>query len=652
MDDLLAATRDALRRHAWSDAFDGFVRVDAEIPGGLEPDDLELLSEAAWWSGHPDESEDALQRAFAGHSRRGDSVHASVVAARLSVTAFEKGSLPVSQGWMAQAERALAGVPESTAHAWLELIKAVQGIAANDPDATIAHADRAMELARAHIELDVEAMATSLKGAALLRRGSIEEGLALIDEASALATSGVVGAKVACDVYCVTITTCRTLADYRRAGEWIEIAERWMQRESISGYTGVCQVHRAELSRLRGSWAEAEDQARRACEELERHHMMFDVGLAHAEVGEVRRHMGDLRGAEEAFTRAYEFGWDPQPGRALLELARGEIDEAWSSIERSLAEQDAVAGSASVSNPLGRSVLLPAAVEIALARGDHAAARAAADELEQIAETHPGASRESQALTARGRVLVAAGDAAAVTVLDRAWRRWQDLGLPYESARARQLLGEARLADGDEAAGRRELRAARSVFRDLGARRDLATVDLLLGEGEDELQRVERAFMFTDIVTSTDLIGLIGDEAWEELLRWHDRTLRATFGAHRGEVVRHTGDGFFATFADVGEAVRCAIDIQRQLADHRRDHGFSPSVRIGIHHAEATRQATDYSGGGVHVAARVTAIADRDEILVTVSSLIGVTDFELSDPETVTLKGVSEAVEVRKVRWR
>ncbi|MFP5333534.1 MAG: hypothetical protein ACLGHX_14380 [Acidimicrobiia bacterium] len=653
MDDIVTSGREAVRKHAWSDAYDLFARADAETDGGLEPADLEAMSESAWWSGRPDEAEDALQRAFAGHVRNGDQVSAALVAARLSVTAFEKGSMPVSQGWMSQAERVLAGVPESVAHAWLELIKTAQAIPTNDPDAIITHADRALELARTHGEPDVEAMATSLKGAALLRKGAIEDGLALIDAATALATTGVVRPKVACDVYCVTISTCRDLADYRRAGEWIDIAERWMQRESLSGYTGVCRVHRAELSRLRGAWDRAEEEARRACVELERHRLLTDVGLAYTEVGEVRRHRGDLTAAEEAYSRAYEFGWDPQPGLALLYLARGEVDKAWSSIERSLAAADAVAGSEQIApNPLARSRLLPAAVEIALAKGDIATARAAADELDQIARSHPGAAREAHAFTARGRVALSAGDStSAITALDRAWRTWQELSVPYESARARQLMGEAKMAVGDLDDGRRDLQAAHKVFRELGARRDVAEVDRVLGADADS-ERVTRTFLFTDIVTSTDLIGLIGDDAWKELLHWHDRTLMAAFTAHGGEVVRHTGDGFFVTFADVETAIECATDIQRQLADHRREHGFAPSVRIGMHTAEATLEPSDYSGHGVHVAARVAAMADRDEIVVTASSLPDGLAFDRTGSEAVLLKGLADPVEIVRILWR
>jgi class 3 adenylate cyclase len=659
MVDTLTAAQDALNRHAWAEAYETFAAADGDSGTGLGPQDLEAMAEAAWWAGRPDEAEDALQRAFAGHSRAGDQTAAALVAVRLSTKAFERGSVPVSQGWMSQAERMLAHAPESGAHGWMELIRTADALVLrNDPDAAIEHAERALDLGFAYDVPDLQAMGTALKGAALLRRGDIESGMALIDEAAALATTGALGPKTACDVYCVTISSCRTLADYRRAREWIDIAERWMRRESIAGYNGVCRVHRAELTRLRGAWSEAEHEARLACEELEQHGMLSEVGYAYAEVGEARRHKGDLDGAEEAFARAYEYGWSPQPGLALLHLARGEADEAASSIARSLATLDEVAGGTSkASNPLARAMLLPASVEIALSRGDLATAEAGATELEQIAALHPTAARQAHSLTARGRVLLAQGrNEEAITALDQAWRLWQGLSVPYESARPRVLLGQARRAAGDERGSVLEFRSAQSVFKELGAEPDLAVVAELLGETEVtvERRRVVKTFMFTDIVTSTDLIGLIGDEAWEELLQWHDRTLRTAFESHDGEVVRHTGDGFFVTFDDPAAAVRCAVDIQRQLAEHRHQHGFAPWVRIGMHAAEATKQGSDYTGREVHVAARVAGLADKEQIVVTSSVLDGsnAKAFPTSPSRPVTLKGINEAVAVHTVDWR
>ena len=165
--------------------------------------------------------------------------------------------------------------------------------------------------------------------------------------------------------------------------------------------------------------------------------------------------------------------------------------------------------------------------------------------------------------------------------------------------------------------------------------------------------RTTKTFMFTDIVTSTDLIGVIGDEAWGEVLGWHDRELRASFAHHAGEEVSHTGDGFFVAFERPPDAIECAIDIQRRLVRHRREHGFAPSVRIGLHTAPATHRGRNYFGGGVHIAARVGAAAARDEILATASLLEAVetTRFRLSEARALTLKGVRDPVDVRAVDW-
>jgi class 3 adenylate cyclase len=163
-----------------------------------------------------------------------------------------------------------------------------------------------------------------------------------------------------------------------------------------------------------------------------------------------------------------------------------------------------------------------------------------------------------------------------------------------------------------------------------------------------------KTFMFTDIVTSTDLVGLIGDEAWGELLQWHDRELRSAFASHRGEEVHTTGDGFFVAFERASDGLECGVDIQRRLARHRREHGFAPAVRIGLHTTEASRHAGDYQGRGVHVAARIGAAATGAEILVSSDALSAIDSvrFGLSEPRQLTLKGVDEPVEVRSVNWR
>jgi class 3 adenylate cyclase len=241
-------------------------------------------------------------------------------------------------------------------------------------------------------------------------------------------------------------------------------------------------------------------------------------------------------------------------------------------------------------------------------------------------------------------------------VLRRAVAHWQEIEAPYETARARTLLARSIRAQGDLEGGLMELQAARSVFERLGAAPELSKIEELLAH-EDPTAAVEpravRTFIFTDIVRSTNLIEAIGDDAWMDLVRWHDQMLRSMFAEHRGEEVDHAGDGFFVAFATADEAVACAVAIQRGLADHRQTHGFAPSVRIGVHATAVSRSGREYRGKGVHEAARIGALADGGEIVASKRTMeSAAAQFVVSEPRTASLKGLSSAVDVVWIDWR
>jgi class 3 adenylate cyclase len=161
-----------------------------------------------------------------------------------------------------------------------------------------------------------------------------------------------------------------------------------------------------------------------------------------------------------------------------------------------------------------------------------------------------------------------------------------------------------------------------------------------------------RVFMFTDIVGSTPLVAALGDEAWNRLLAWHDRTLREVFRAHRGQEVDHAGDGFFVVFAGAADALRCAEDLQRRLERHRREAGFAPQVRVGVHLAEATHADGGYQGHGVHLAARIGAAAAGGEVLLSRAVLEAAgPGFAAGEARSVSLKGVSEPVALAPLLW-
>jgi class 3 adenylate cyclase len=169
--------------------------------------------------------------------------------------------------------------------------------------------------------------------------------------------------------------------------------------------------------------------------------------------------------------------------------------------------------------------------------------------------------------------------------------------------------------------------------------------------GKGAPRRVERTFMFTDIVKSTNLIEAMGDEAWESLIRWHDEALRSQFAAHRGDEVAATGDGFFVAFESPDEAIACAVAIQRRLADQRRTQGFAPQVRIGVHAAGATQVGQNFTGKGVHEASRIAGLAEGGEILSSRDTATG-GRFPVSETRTVNIRGMSEPIEVVSIDWQ
>jgi class 3 adenylate cyclase len=244
-------------------------------------------------------------------------------------------------------------------------------------------------------------------------------------------------------------------------------------------------------------------------------------------------------------------------------------------------------------------------------------------------------------------------------LLGRSQRLWQEAGVPYEVARSRVLLADAHRGLGDIESATMQLRAAQHSFEHLGAvpeeRAAFEALQLLVAP--DALlpgsEQVLRTFMFTDIVESTTLIGVIGDDAWAHLHRWHDDTLRRLFERHQGEEVNHTGDGFFVSFSDADHALDCGIDIQRTLADHRRTHGFSPRVRIGLHTCAALRRGKDgYEGMGIHTAARIGAKAQGDEILASRETLVQVhRELPTYVLQSVNVKGIANPIEVATVGW-
>lgn len=654
VDDHLRAGREALARHAWDEAYEHFRAADTA--GTLDADGLRDLGWAAWWAGHSDASIDARSRAFAAYMAAGDPESAGHVGLDLTMVHSSRGEAAAANGRLAQVKRALADRPDSASQSYLESVLAVRAqYGGEPPEVALEHAERSLRIAERIGMREQMAVALNRYGSILVWAGRVEEGLAMLDESMVAAVGEDLDPFVTGLIYCNMISACSELADYRRAGEWTDAARRWCERQSINGFPGICRVHRAEIMRLRGAWTDAEAEARRAADELRDHGLLNIASAGLYEVGEIRLRMGDLAGAEEAFEKTHELGREPQPGLALLRLHQGRIDAAAAMIKAALAGR--------TEDRLHRARLLPVQVTLAVRAGDLDGGRAASSELDDIAEAYGSQALRASAASSRASVRLLEGDLEAAIADARAsLRLWQDVEAPYEAATVRTLLAEIHERAGDHDSAVLELRAARAAFEELGAipaaRAAAASLDALAQAGALGARptREIRTFMFTDIEASTNLLAALGDEAWTSLLGWHDATLRALFADHRGEEVDHTGDGFFVAFPDAARAIACAVAIQRRLAEHRRDHGFAPAVRIGLHAAEATRQAANYRGKGVHEAARIGALASGGEIVASATTVDAATSSGGSviagEPRLADLKGIAEPVQIVTIDWR
>jgi DNA-binding NarL/FixJ family response regulator len=461
--DSLAAARAALHRWAWSEAF-AHAEAAKDSNGAHEADRLDVMAEAAWWLGRLDDCIEAREQAYARYEAEGAMTRAGQCAVWLYEHHQMKSRPAIAGAWLRRARRALEPTPDTVEYGSLILREAegAHGGGALDGAGRLAH--QALALGRALGSPDLQAEALQTIGRVLIDQGRPADGLGHLDEAMLSAVEGRLSPYTTGKVYCSLISACEGLGDVRRAAEWTDATQRWSEHHPLAMWPGICRVHRATVLQLRGDWAGAEREARRACDDLVGFHRPI-AAAGYVEVGEIRRRLGDLDGAEEAFAKAEELCGHRSAGLALVRLAQRRIDVATSIITGMLADQPW--------NDLARGKLLPARVQIAVAAADFEAASAAADELDRIATAYESPALAAAALSARGRLQLALGDSAdACTTLQDALQHWQALEVPYEVATVRLLLGQACRGCGDEDGAARSLDQAASIFDSLGAALD------------------------------------------------------------------------------------------------------------------------------------------------------------------------------------
>jgi len=439
----------------------------------LEPAELERLGIAAYLAGHESVCIDVHTRAHNIALENGDTRQAARSAFWIAFALIGAREVTRAAGWVARARRLL----EEDRHDCVEcgyvmLPQALEQAGSGDlagAEATFAAAEH---IGQRFADPDLMSLARQGRGRVLVGLGRVPEGVALFDEVMVAVTAGEVSPIVSGVVYCSVISACFEILDIRRAQEWTDALNDWCAAQpGLVPYRGECLAHRAEMSRLRGRWPEALDEARRAYDTLVAARGPGQ-GTAAYGLAELRRLRGEVPAADDAYRLAGEHGRSPHPGLALLRLAQGQAEAARAAIDRVLAEP---------TRGRQRADVLAAAVEIFLAIGDVPAARRTAVELTAIAVRLDAAWLRAMAASADGAVHLAEGQPGqALAPLREALKTWRDLNVPYEGARVKVLVGRACLALGDADGARMEWNAAARVFGEFGAAPALAEVEALL----------------------------------------------------------------------------------------------------------------------------------------------------------------------------
>ena len=465
--DVFAPVRQAISERRWDDALD--LLADDAVAGSAIG--LELRAEAAYGGGDPEASVAAWEDLYELHLTAGDEVLAARAAAMVAMyLMIDTGLMAPIRGWLRRAERLIADVGETPVHAVVAMVRTYERLWCGDMEAAGLNARASIELGRRYgIEPSV-LIGRVATARLLIFEGQTDEGLEILDDVALTLMSGAVDDMTSGMAYCELICAVQGLAMYERAGEWTQAMEHWRHDSAFGGFSGRCRVHRAEMYRLTGPCARAEEEALEACEEL-RPWMRREFGWPLTELGNIRLRKGDLAGAEEAFLAAHGNSWMPQPGLAILRLAQGDTAGAAALIADAIDNPfDVPSKERPPYGGLRLAPLLGAQVEIAVAAGDVETARRAADELSEIAETFASPALGASAALAQGRAALAEGDATrSVEHCKRAAAAWIEIGAPYEAAAARMVLGEARQATGNAEGAAMEWQAARQSFDDFGA---------------------------------------------------------------------------------------------------------------------------------------------------------------------------------------
>jgi DNA-binding CsgD family transcriptional regulator len=486
---------EAMAAGDWSGARDAFaaVLVVAEVPEALLG-----LANAYYWLGDLPAMMQSLERAYAAARRRPDPVLAA--AAALSLVGYHKqfmGNVAAARGWLARAARIIeAEAPQLRG----ELLGGTAFVT-DDPVESERLAREALAIGRANGNTDLELLAMTAVGGALVQQGRVVDGMALLDEAMAGALGGECGDPLtAAHASCMTLLVCSSYFDIERATQWLQAMDRFIGRYGAPVLYAECRTHYGRVLFENGDWDAAERFLTEAIA-MSRGITPASHALASGTLAELRLAQGRLEDAARVL-EGLEGRAEVVVAVATLHLVRNEPSLAAAVLRRRV---DAV-GSGRLD--LAAVVELLGQAEITLGTSDTAAGRAhALIELGDAQDCHLIVAHGRRLL---GHALTATDAGEARGQLEAALLAFTQAEIPYRAAQTRlSLAGLLRQADQAVAAG--EARAALSVFEDLGAGRDADAAAALLRELGVRAARRGPKNIGRLTMREQEVLGLVGE---------------------------------------------------------------------------------------------------------------------------------------------
>lgn len=461
----LAEARAAFARSDWEAAREKFERA---LDAAASAEALDGLGQTLWWLGEEEAAIELRTKAFAEYRRRGDSDAAANVAIYLAAEYRIAGNASVANGWLGRGTRLLEGCGDCPARVWLHIERSKRAVT---PEEAEDEARSAVELARRIGDAALEGAALSHAGRAQIARGEEQAGMALLDEAMAIATSVESDDPMAIgDACCTTLTACERLADPQRALDWGRAISEFFRRRRFLPLLSWCRSVYAGFLIATGRWQEAENTLEAALE--------VEASLPHPNRAGVLVQLGDLRlrqgRLEEAGRLLAGLGDRPAALRPIvqLHLARGDIELAAEKVERQLE---------SVGNRAAAAPLLALRAQVEIARSNAAAATEASAEAAAAAALTGRNDLTALAAVLSARSIRLGGGSPDVAAVEEAIGRFSELGFVLEEGEARVELARA-LAPVHPQSAIEQGRAALRAFERLGAARHADQAARLLRE--------------------------------------------------------------------------------------------------------------------------------------------------------------------------